>query len=1170
MSCLRLPRLRSARPTLRGPALLTLLLSCPVWAQVAPPTDAVDSAGPKTPKKPSPVVVKETAPSESADAPEAVVLSPFEVTATNNGYFASNTMSGTRLNSKIEDLGQSITVMTKEQMADFAMLDINDVFDHMVGTEGTRSFSDFSTDRTGAVTDNVSLDPNNANRVRGIGNANIALNNIAMTGRVPVDPLWIDSLEVSRGANANIFGLGNASGTVNQVPATANLSRDFTRTSLRGDSDEGWRASLDVNRTLIRNRLAVRASYAYQHTGFQRKPSGEDARRLSFQVKARPFDKTVISLSWFNYKNASQRPNYTTPRDNVTAWIAAGKPAWDPITRLITINGTTYGQGMVAGSTTPITTLPTYFNSSPSDGRSIFRVGDDGYYWTVPTINTNTTSPFLNTSSSGIRLISTAAVGLFGTTQPLFASYNAISDKSLYDYENISLMSANKAWDDDNIYMAQLDQVILNTDRQNLSAQVTYMREDSKRIENLPLGPASVNGIIGDLYYDPNTKNLDGTTNPYFGRPYLRSKEPFLRDRPMLWETIRAQLAYRMDLSREQNLLKWFGTHQVLGYYEYKDQESYHYAFRRTANSYSTQPYLAAEQARNAPLANRTTAGSYVASNNLARIYEFYYVGRTPGGAIEYGPRDFPDNPTLPFVWGNTGNFRYDQLTVGWTPSPDGFSHKQTIVKTTGGMLQSFFFNGKVVTVFGRRKDKVFDHNNVGPFLTSDLLGVDYDASSQWQPSWRMAQGSTKNFQTVLRPFQDIRFINDHATNGTGVGRFLAGAVQGFSPFYNKGDNFIAQGPAYDLFLKSLPNQTGTTKDIGFWLRLFDGKLSVRYSRQTSEQRDKRDGDINTIASRVLRIDGLNAADAWNLQDRATAWVRELNPGFTEAQVLSAVAGTMALPQSTIDGLDAAQRDGRIAATQDAVSKGDELEVNFNPTRFWTVSASASKDEAVNQNAGTSIEDWLALRKPVWTKVEDPRFTADTPGAAGLPTGATGHLLWYYIKGSAFTAYGYNATQSAADNFEPFIAGPLSVYRQLEGRPRPQTSKYKFKFSTRYQLSGITENRILKNMNIGGSVQWIDKKAIGFLGKQSLPDKITELDPNKPVYSPAETYVDLFVSYRTKMFRDKVRATFQLNAKNVTEDGGKLKATAVFPDGTPLAYRIVDPRQFVFTASFEL
>src|SRR2546423_665359 len=51
-----------------------------------------------------------TEPASKPAGDEVVSLSPFEVVADNKGYFASNTMSGTRLNSKIEDLGQSITV----------------------------------------------------------------------------------------------------------------------------------------------------------------------------------------------------------------------------------------------------------------------------------------------------------------------------------------------------------------------------------------------------------------------------------------------------------------------------------------------------------------------------------------------------------------------------------------------------------------------------------------------------------------------------------------------------------------------------------------------------------------------------------------------------------------------------------------------------------------------------------------------------------------------------------------------------------------------------------------------------------------------------------------------------------------------------------------------------
>lgn len=1140
-------------------------------AQTAAPTPA--AAQPATGQA-VPVEVK---PATSQPDDEVLQLSPFQVVADNNGYYQANTMSGTRLNSKIEDLGQSITVMTKEQMLDFAMLDINDVFDYMASTEGTNTYSDFVVDRTGAVTDNVALDPNNANRVRGIGRANIAFANVGTSGRVPVDPLWMDSLELSRGPNANIFGLGEASGTVNQVAATANLSREFTKLEARVDSYGGWRSSFDVNRTLVDNRLALRASYAYQHTGFIREPSGEDARRLSVQLKVQPTKKTTLAVSWYRYTNASQRPNFTTPRDNISNWLAAGKPAWDPVTRLITVNGVTYGQGMVAGSTTPITTMPSYFNNSPTEGRSLFRIGGgaDTPYWAIPVV-TNASTPAAGGVNNNIRFVSTSAVNSYGAAQPLFASYAAVSDKSIYDWEEYNLLAANKAWDEVDTYLAQLDQIIINTPRQTLAAQLTYLREDAQRVEDAPLGPASVNGVIGELYADPNIRNLDGSANPYFGRPYLRSKEPFLRDKPLLWETVQAQAAYRFDFTQNEGWSKWLGTHQLLGYYEYKDRRNRQYSWRRTATS-RDHAWLASQFNAGIPLGNRTTGGNnYPSSHNHMRVYEFYYVGDTPGGGIEYAPNQFPTGATVPFVWGNTGNFRYDPVTIGYTPAPDGSSSgTQNLVKTQGGVVQSTFLDGKLVTTFGLRQDKVFDRNKVRATLTPDLLDFDYFLSGQWEDSstWRPAEGKTKTASVVVQPFRDLRFFRDQAESGSGIGRFFAEVVTGFRPFYNKSDNFIPQGPAFDLFLNPLPNQTGSSKDYGFWLTLLDGKLSVRYNHFKTDQVNFRNGDISTIAQRVLRADGLlnsNNHDRWNLQDRATDWVTTLNPGFTPAQVRAEVADIMGISSEVQDALELSGDNGTTRAIQDVVSEGDELEINFNPNRYWTISASVTKTESINQNAGSVIEDWITERMPVWESVEDPRFTSADDPTGTIPTGSTGHLLWRYIRGSAFTAYGYDGNNSAATNFVTFVEGPLAVFRQLEGRPRPQLSKYNAKFSTKYQLAGLTDHSVLKNVSVGGSLRWTDEKAIGFLGVQSLPNKITALDTNKPVFSSDETYIDLFVSYNTKLFGDKVRARFQLNAKNVGESGGRLLVTQVFPDGSPLAYRIIDPRQFLLSVSFDL
>ncbi|MBD5782509.1 hypothetical protein IEN85_23625 [Pelagicoccus sp. NFK12] len=1131
-------------------------------------------------------------------------------------------MSGTRLNTKVEDLAQSITVMTTEQMNDFAMVDINDVFDHMAGTEGTSSYSLFETDRTGAVVDQVSLDPNNANRVRGIGNANIAFNNIGMTGRVPVDKLWLDSLELSRGPNANIFGLGNASGTVNQVPATANLNHEFTKLQARVDSYDGYRASVDLNR-LLSDSFAVRLSFADQHTGFVRKPSGEDAKRLSLQVKARPFENTTIAASWYHYENESVRPNFTTPRDYYTDWLEDGMPGWNPITGLVTMaNGDVYGKGDVLGSTEPYTSRPSYFNGEES--RSTFRISPDlDPYWTTNKYASGglaDTDPYA-AGTTGLGLFTTRPADTYSASQqPLFNSLaRPIEDRSLYNWDDINLMGNSKAWDDTNIYMAQIDQFILNNPRQTLALQGTFMREDVSRIENQPMGRASVNSNVGQMQVDVNMVNLDGSPNPYFGLPYLRSSEPYLRDQSQLWDTVRAQGVYRINFADDDGWTKWLGTQQAVGYYEYKDRQNRHFAYRHSALALDT-PWQQAYAASNTLLGNRTTSNTdpeYRVAGNYSRLNEQYYVGSTRFGGIEYAPAYFPEGATVPFNWGPAGSRNSDVSAVGWTPSPDGSAGQaalQNVIKTTGVVFQSTLLDGKLIATFGTREDTVYDRNAPFARLTPDLREYDFELSNRWDEGWREAGGKSENLSIVARPFRDLDFLKSKVDGGSGFSKFLAEAVSGLSLTYNEADNFIAKGPAWDLDLNPLPNQTGTTTDKGLWMNMMDGRLSIRYVHYTTKQSDLRDGDISTMAQRIMRMDGFVSNDNQSLR-RLLRNLEGREGGDKSNDVPEVMAPLMQMDVELYKGLQELADNGTYAAVNDMVSKGDELEINFNPNRYWTVSASVTKNEAINTAAGQTVDDYIAKRMPVWTTIEDPRFYHDTVTIDGqeqlrtfwkpvdrlstpdvdesdvapimldgdysdFPEGPGGNLLWWYISGTEFNdGIGpYHNNTNAEARFISNVDSPLAVFRALVGRPRPQIRKYSAKFNTKYNLAGISENAVFKNMSVGASVRWMDKANIGFYGMGydpakdlTLPEnKITTLDTYRPIYSPAETFVDLFVSYKTKLFDDKVNASFQLNVKNAFEDGGSLQATKAFLDGSTSVYRIIDPRQFILSASFDM
>ncbi len=60
---------------------------------------------------------------------DVVILSPFEVSANRDiGYSAQNTLSGSRLRTNVGDLASSITVVTKQKLADAGTLNINDTF----------------------------------------------------------------------------------------------------------------------------------------------------------------------------------------------------------------------------------------------------------------------------------------------------------------------------------------------------------------------------------------------------------------------------------------------------------------------------------------------------------------------------------------------------------------------------------------------------------------------------------------------------------------------------------------------------------------------------------------------------------------------------------------------------------------------------------------------------------------------------------------------------------------------------------------------------------------------------------------------------------------------------------------------------------------------------------
>ena len=1151
--------------------LCALLLAAPLsWAQLAPTTspdaaalakydknkdgklDAAELAAMEADQKKS-VPVETKSPAAANDEP--VQLSPFEVVTDTKGYYASNTMSGTRFNSKIEDLGASITVVTKEQMQDFAMLDINDVFLYTANTEGTGTYTDFTVDRNGSYTDNVEMNPQGANRVRGIAAANVSMGNFETMGRNPVDPLAIDGIEVSRGPNANVFGLGSPAGTVNQVPAAANTSRDRSQVQFRGDSYGGYRSQIDLNRVLVKNILAFRTSAAFQHDGYIRKPSGTDTVRYNGMIKFQPFKKTSVTASYSYYRMNGTRPNAAPPRDQITYWRNSGRPTWDPITEQVHLNGATVGT-FTANTNIPDWFLGTFTGST----RSQVFVDQNGIgYWTTPNTNSPTANPFtpIANGQGSLRLLSSsgaAGVSLGHiTAQPLFTTTPTVSDKSMYDWESINTSAVNRLADRTITTNIQIDQIFVNTPKQTLAFQAGFFREDALRYARNILGDANQNGASGQLIVDVNERLLDGTPNPYFLRTFIGTDAPATTRQPYKWDTYRAQLAYRLDLTHDEGVLKWLGLHQFTAYDEYKYRIQRQYRYRDgIGDNHAWNPAT------------------------LRQSYYRYYVGDNVGSNMDYAPTRFKYG-TYPFTWGgyatfgglnnlvpvaSSGVFNKEpalMMEIAGTDNAGGGSNSKTILKTQGAVLQSHFLSDRIVTTFGLRQDKIGVKFGLAQSATVNLLNADgltynYDNFNKWAPAnWRENQGKTKTGGAVIKPFRESSAWLTSMSKSGGAGHFVAGLLGGLSISYNTSDSFTPQTPAQDLFLKPLPNASGEGKDYGFTLNAFDGRFVIRVNHYINKSLNARNGDANTIAQRVLRHDA-SQSDPFQSYLRATDWVTAQNPNWTTDQVNTEVLKQIGLTQSLYDALRL--QSPPIAATNDVVASGNELELNYNPTRFWTVAASVTQTRSITSNVSASVQKWIDLRMPIWTTLKDPRGPDHVLGTAD-----DAPVNWW--------TQNYGGSQTAEQNFQTFVQAPYAVIHAQEGKPKPSIREYGVRISSNFRLSGITEHRIWKNVNVGGAVRWEDRGAVGFYGVQKLPAVITDLDPNNPVYDPAHYYFDAFIGYRMKLWRDKVSASFQLNARNIQE-GGRLQMTSSFPDGSPASLRIVDPRQFILTATFDL
>jgi hypothetical protein len=447
--------------------------------------------------------------------------------------------------------------------------------------------------------------------------------------------------------------------------------------------------------------------------------------------------------------------------------------------------------------------------------------------------------------------------------------------------------------------------------------------------------------------------------------------------------------------------------------------------------------------------------------------------------------------------------------------------YNKRILSTYGGVWQGFFWDGRIVPLYGVRQDYNRSREANAALNPTAATNGYFDYSPVYEygnNAWILNKGRTDSYGLVVKP------------------------VKWLSLSYNQSNAFNPGSTTYDVWGLPLPDPRGESKDYGFSLRLLDDKLVITAKQFETVDIGRSTSELNTIVQRAIRMDRRSSSGDPGLTDWYIDRLRVITPGLDEA---TAVAQALTATGADYNYLRSHINQGHGDASN-SYSRGREVEVTYNPTKYWRMKLTASQSTPLNGIMSPAVQEYIESRMPTWTTIKDP---------------VTGNLWW--------TTPEDNGTVPSTFYINNVLAN-LKLAVALQGKRRTQTAEYQASYITNYDLAGLTSHRWFSKLGVGGAVHWRAESSIGFLGAPADPDGIVrEFDPNKPVWEKGETTVDLNANYTLMLFNDRVRCRLQLNVNNVFEDG-KLKPVAVNPDGTPWAFRIIDPRQFILSATFDL
>lgn len=823
---------------------------------------------------------------------DLIELSPFEVSSeTDEGYRATSTLAGTRIRTELRDVGAAIQVVTKEFMTDIGATDNTTLLQYTTNTEVSGTRGVYTGLGNGAQLDETNrlLAPNTVNRVRGLSEAENTRD--FFVSDIPWDAYNVDRVDIQRGPNSILFGLGKPAGIINASLA-GGAFRDEYRADIQFGSHGSLRGSLSLNKELVDDVLAMRVGGLWDHEKFMQDPAYEDDERLYVAARFDPqiFDtetmRTSFKVKFEHGEIDANRPRTVTPVDGVSPWfnpveVSASNPfgglgkvqidnPYDAFSEYQQSGGSNYLPWLTGAD---INAQQPYWLFDGATGDVLdARSGP---------INNGARAPdgsVLGASSGlGGKRFGSAFVGIgklndvasnVGLDLAEYGQYRAQSmrDAGIFDFYGTLLDGPTKSefseWDALNL---DASQTFFN-DR--LGFQVIYDKQDYLR------GGEALLGYQPRIQVDMLQRWDDLSANPNVGRPFVQTGggggegSSYESEREYIRGSVYGELRASDFLQEESLLEKLLGTHRLNGVYSQEDYQTESLSWQRHAATQDWYAFWGQNDGSTVGFDERPPTGIIYLGGSVAGASSAS-AANIPGIAA---PVDLMSSTVNLFdtTWNAPASVMFD---APWTV-PDAFAG--VVFSEDPPQDEGYLQNSNPDNYVGWRAHQI-DMMSYGlgadRRLTKGAQLSQRETTSTaftWQGYWWndsivttlgwredevKSRGYTAREVPGNRSYLDLspdtyrlpdsyepgRVFKDNSTSG-GVVVHL-NRLMGDSDFlpinvslsYNRSNNFEVTDVRNDLYANPIANPTGKTEDYGILFATKDNKYTFRVVKYESE-----------------------------------------------------------------------------------------------------------------------------------------------------------------------------------------------------------------------------------------------------------------------------------------------------------------------------------------------